>query len=270
MMVIYSGVTSISIGLLFLAGFLPGLLIGLGYMLVNFFYAKKHGIPRTKFAGWGLLARDFIHAVPALVMPFIIVGGIMSGVVTATESGVLACTYSLLYGLVCRTLNKENLKECILSAVSATANSMIIIAFAGLFGQLATNYNMSKVILGIMTSFTSSPIIVMLFVSVVLFIAGMFIDSNAAMLMLIPIFAPLIGQYGFDPLYFAMICILTLDMGGLSPPVGLLMYITANITNTPLGKVVRNIWQILAVNYGVTILAIFIPAIVTLIPSLFG
>lgn len=270
MMVIYSGVTSISIGLLFLAGFLPGLLIGLGYMAVNFFYAKRRGIPRTQFAGWGPLARDFVHAVPALVMPFIIVGGIMSGVVTATESGVLACTYSLIYGLACRTLNKENLKECILSAVNATANSMIIIAFAGLFGQLATNYNMSKVILGIMTSFTSSPIVVMLFVSVVLFLAGMFIDSNAAMLMLIPIFAPLIGQYGFDPLYFAMICILTLDMGGLSPPVGLLMYITANITNTPLGKVVRNIWQIIAVNYGVTILAIFIPAIVTLIPSLFG
>ena len=270
MMVIYSGVTSIAIGALFMAGFLPGLLIGAGYMLVNWLYAKRTGIPRTKFVGWKQLCRDTLSAIPALIMPLIIIGGILSGVVTATESGVLACLYSVIYGLCCRTLNLEKFKDCVHGAVSATTNSMIIIAFAGLFGALVTNYNMSKVILSIMTSFTSSPNVVLIFVSVVLFIAGMFIDSNAAMLMLIPIFAPLISQYNFSPLHFAMVCILTLDMGGMSPPVGLLMYLSANITGTPLSKVVKSIWQFIAVNYTVTILAIFIPAIVTLLPKLAG
>ena len=203
-------------------------------------------------------------------MPFIIIGGILSGVVTATESGVLACTYSVIYGLVGRTLNWKKFKLCVDGAVSATTNSMIVIAFAGLFGALVTNYNMSKVILSVMTAFTSSPNVVLIFVSVVLFIAGMFIDSNAAMLMLVPIFAPLIGQYHFNALHFAMVCILTLDMGGMSPPVGLLMYLAANITDTPLGKVVKNIWQFIAVNYAVTILTIFIPAIVLLLPKLTG
>ena len=270
MMVIYSGVTSIAIGALFMAGFLPGLLIGAGYMLVNWLYAKRTGIPRTKFVGWKQLCRDTLSAIPALIMPLIIIGGILSGVVTATESGVLACLYSVIYGLCCRTMNLEKIKDCVHGAVSATTNSMIIIAFAGLFGALVTNYNMSKVILSIMTSFTSSPNVVLIFVSVVLFIAGMFIDSNAAMLMLIPIFAPLISQYNFSPLHFAMVCILTLDMGGMSPPVGLLMYLSANITETPLSKVVKSIWQFIAVNYTVTILAIFIPAIVTLLPKLAG
>ena len=270
MMVIYSGVTSIAIGALFMAGFLPGLLIGAGYMLVNWLYAKRTGIPRTKFVGWKQLCRDTLSAVPALIMPLIIIGGILSGIVTATESGVLACLYSVIYGLCCRTLNLEKFKDCVHGAVSATTNSMIIIAFAGLFGALVTNYNMSKVILSIMTSFTSSPNVVLIFVSVVLFIAGMFIDSNAAMLMLIPIFAPLISQYNFSPLHFAMVCILNLDMGGMSPPVGLLMYLSANITGTPLSKVVKSIWQFIAVNYTVTILAIFIPAIVTLLPKLAG
>ena len=270
MMVIYSGVTSISIGALFMAGFLPGLLIGVGYMLVNYLYARRSRIPRDRPVGWRQLLVDTVHAIPALVMPFIIIGGILSGVVTATESGVLACLYSVLYGLACRTLDLEKLKGCVMSAVSATANSMIIIAFARPFGALVTNYNMSKVILGITTAFTSSPSVVLLFVSVVLFVAGMFIDSNAAMLMLIPIFAPLITQYQFSPLHFAMVCILTLDMGGMSPPVGLLMYLSANITNTPLGRVVKSIWQFIAVNYAVTFLTIFIPAIVTLLPSLFG
>ena len=270
MMVIYSGVTSIAIGALFMAGFLPGLLIGVGYMVVNYFYAKRNHIPRDKFAGWKQLGIDTIKAIPALVMPVIIIGGILSGVVTATESGVLACTYSVIYGLCCRTLHWKNFKECVMGAVEATTNSMVIIAFAGLFGALATNYNMSKVILSIMTSFTSSANIVLIFVSVVLFLAGMFIDSNAAMLMLIPIFAPLITQYGFNPLHFAMVCILTLDIGGLSPPVGLLIYLSANITNTPLRKVAKEIWQFIAVNYGITLLVIFIPAIVTLLPSLTG
>ena len=270
MMVIYSGVTSIAIGALFMAGFLPGLLIGAGYMIVNWLYAKRTGIPRTKFVGWKQLCRDTLSAIPALIMPLIIIGGILSGIVTATESGVLACLYSVIYGLCCRTINLNKFKDCVLGAVSATTNSMIIIAFAGLFGALVTNYNMSKVILSIMTSFTSSPNVVLIFVSVVLFIAGMFIDSNAAMLMLIPIFAPLISQYNFSPLHFAMVCILTLDMGGMSPPVGLLMYLSANITETPLSKVVKSIWQFIAVNYTVTILAIFIPAIVTLLPKLAG
>ena len=204
------------------------------------------------------------------MLPVIIVGGILSGVVTATESGVLACVYSFLYGVVGKKITKHNLKECFLGGISGTANSMIIIAFAVLFGMLATNYNMSKVILGIMSSFTNSGAMVLIFVSLVLFVAGMFIDSTAAMLMLIPIFAPLISQYNFDPLHFAMVCILTLDMGGLSPPVGMLIYLAANITKTKLEKVIKHIWSFIAVNYTITILAIFFPIIVTLLPKLAG
>ncbi|NLI20580.1 MAG: TRAP transporter large permease [Clostridiales bacterium] len=270
MMVIYAGVTSISIAALFMAGFIPGLLIGLGYMVVNYFYAKKHGIPRTKFVGWKNIFTSFLHAIPALGMPFVIIGGILSGVVTATEAGVLACLYSMVYGLLARSLNGKKLYECITNAVAATTNPMIIIAFAALFGYLVTNYNFSKMILAIMTSFTSSQQIVLLLISVVLFVAGMFIDSNAAMLMLIPVFTPLIALYGFDKLHFAMVCILTLVMGGMSPPVGLLMYIAAGCTNTPLNTVVKNIWWFIVVNYAIVILAIFIPQIIGALPALAG
>lgn len=270
MMVIYAGVTSISIADLFLAGFIPGFMIGLGYMIMNYLYARKMHIPRTKFQGWKAVARGTLEALPALIMPFIIVGGILSGIVTATEAGVLACLYSVIYGLFCRTLNWRVLKGCVYEAVGATVNPMIIIVFAGLYGYLVTNYNMSKVILNLMSAITSSQIVVLIFISIILFVAGMFVDSNAAMLMLIPVFTPLIAQYGFDPLHFAMICILTLDMGGMSPPVGLLMYIAAGITNTPLSKVVKNIWRFIAVNYTVVILAIIFPVIVTLLPQLLG
>jgi len=270
MMVIYAGVTSISIGTMFLAGFVPGLMIGIGYMIVNFLYAKRAGIERPKFAGWKQLGIDFVNAIPALVLPLIIIGGILSGVVTATESGVLACVYAALYGLVRKKLNFNNLFGCITSAINGTVNTMVIVAFACLFGMLATNYNMGKVVLSVATIFHGNGSLILLFVSIVLFIAGMFIDSTAAMLMLIPIFAPLITQYGFNPLHFAMVCILTLDMGGLSPPVGLLIYLAANITKTKLERVVRYIWRFIAVNYTVTILVILIPWLVMIIPRLAG
>ena len=270
MMVLYSGVTSISINKLFLAGYLPGFLIAGGYMVVNYLYAKRNHIVKTKFVGFSTLLRNTFIALPALFMPCIIIFGIMFGVVTATEAGVLACTYAVIYGIVKKTLTFKVLKDCLMDAIHATVNCMIVVAFAGIFGTLATNYNLSKVIMTLTTAFMGNKYIIMLFISVILFIAGMFIDSNAAMLMLVPVFSPLIVQYGFDPIYFAMVCILTLDMGGMSPPVGLLMYIASSITDTPLAKTVKQIWQFLAVNYGVTILVIFVPAIVTLLPALFG
>ena len=270
MMVLYSGVTSISINKLFLAGYLPGFLIAAGYMVVNYLYAKRNNIPKSKFVGFSVLMRNTFYALPALFMPCIIIFGIMLGVVTATEAGVLACTYAVIYGVMKKSLSLKVLKTCLADAIHATVNCMIVVAFAGIFGTLATNYNMSKVILNLASVFMGNKYIIMMFISVILFVAGMFIDSNAAMLMLVPVFSPLILQYGFDPIYFAMVCILTLDMGGMSPPVGLLMYIASSITDTPLAKTVKHIWSFLAVNYGVTILVIFIPAIVTFLPAMFG
>lgn len=270
MMVLYSGVTSISINKLFLAGYLPGFLIAAGYMAVNYMYAKRNNIPKSKFVGFSVLLRNTFAALPALFMPCIIIFGIMLGVVTATEAGVLACTYAVIYGVLNKSLSLKILKDCLMDAIHATVNCMVVVAFAGIFGTLATNYNMSKVILNLASVFMGNKYIIMLFISVILFVAGMFIDSNAAMLMLVPVFSPLILQYGFDPIYFAMVCILTLDMGGMSPPVGLLMYIASSITDTPLAKTVKQIWQFLFVNYGVTILVIFVPVLVTLLPTLFG
>ena len=268
MMVLYSGVTSIAIGKLFMAGIIPGLVIAIGYMIVNGVYARKAGIPKSKFVGWKALGQDTLKALPALIMPVIIIGGILSGATTATEAGVVACVYSIIYGFIRKTMNTKHVWECFKDAVHGTTNCMIVVVFAGIFGTLATNYNLSKVVLAASQVFHGNPYLILIFISIILYIAGMFIDSNAAMLMLVPIFTPLIAAYGFDPIYFAMVCILTLDMGGMSPPVGLLMYISASITDTPLEKVVRNIFKFITVNYSVTLLVIFIPALVTWLPSL--
>ena len=268
MMVLYSGVCSIAIGKLFMAGFIPGLVIAAGYMIINILYARTHEIRREHFVGWKKLGKDTLVALPALVMPIIIIGGILSGIFTATESGAIACAYCLLYGLIRRTLSIEFLKKAFMDAVHSTTTSMLIVGFACVFGALATNYNMAKVIQGAASGFAGSPQMVLIFLSIILYIAGMFIDSNAVMFMLIPIFAPLIELYHYDPLYFAIVMILALVMGGLSPPVGLLMYIASSITGTDLGRVVRYIFRFIIVNYAVVILVIFIPQIALWLPSL--
>ena len=268
MMVLYSGVCSIAIGKLFMSGMIPGLCIAAGYMIVNFLYAKTHPIRKEPFVGFKKLGHDTLVAVPALIMPVIIIGGILSGIFTATESGAIACAYCIVYGMFRKTLSIDFLKKCFMDAVHSTTTSMLIVAFACMFGALATNYNMAKVIQAAASSFSGSPELVLIFLSVILYIAGMFIDSNAVMFMLIPIFAPLIESYGYDPLYFAIVMILALVMGGLSPPVGLLMYIASSITGTDLGKVVRYIFRFIIVNYGVVILVIFVPKVALWLPSL--
>ena len=268
MMVLYSGVCSIAIGKLFMSGMIPGLCIAAGYMIVNFLYAKTHPIRKEPFVGFKKLGHDTLVAVPALIMPVIIIGGILSGIFTATESGAIACAYCIVYGMFRKTLSIDFLKKCFMDAVHSTTTSMLIVAFACMFGALATNYNMAKIIQAAASSFSGSPELVLIFLSVILYIAGMFIDSNAVMFMLIPIFAPLIESYGYDPLYFAIVMILALVMGGLSPPVGLLMYIASSITGTDLGKVVRYIFRFIIVNYGVVILVIFVPKVALWLPSL--
>ncbi len=268
MMVLYSGVCSIAIGKLFMAGMIPGLIIAVGYMIVNIMYARTHEIRREAFVGWKKLGKDTLRALPALIMPIIIIGGILSGVFTATESGAIACGYCLLYGFIRRTLSFDFLKKCFMDAVHSTTTSMMIIGFACVFGALATNYNMAVVIQSAASAFSGSPQLVLIFISVILYIAGMFIDSNAVMFMLIPIFAPLIQAYNYDPLYFAIVMILSLVMGGLSPPVGLLMYISSSITGTDLGRVVRYIFRFIVVNYAVVILVIFVPKIAMWLPGI--
>ncbi|MGI5967326.1 MULTISPECIES: TRAP transporter large permease [Anaerotruncus] len=268
MMVVYSGVTAISIASLFMAGIVPGLIIGGGYLIVNYLYARKRGIPKSHFVGLAAVWKTFKKAIWALMMPLIIIGGIMSGMVTATESGMIATVYGLIYGFASKNLTLKTLKKCIDDAVSATVNPMLIISFAGLFGFLITYNHFSELVMGIMNGITTNPYMILIIISIILLIAGMLLDANAALLMLVPIFAPLISVYGYDEIHFAMVCILTLVMGGMSPPVAMLLYIASSCTETPLDQVVKHIWPFLVVNYAVVILVIFCPIIVTWLPAL--
>ena len=269
-MVIYCNLTGLSVGTMFLAGYLPGILLAIGYMVIAGIYAKKHNMPRTKFEGIGALVRSFGASIPALIMPVIILGGILLGICTATEAGVLASIYGILLGIVTRRLTFRKFWECCYNAVINSAGPMAIIVMANILGYLLTRHNMATMVENFVTSISSNYIVFSLIVIVILLIAGMFIDGTATMLMLIPILLPLAGKFGMDSLHFAMVFMLALQTGGLTPPVGALLFIVSSVGQIPLKKCIKPIIPFVGIMLIVTVLIVFIPHIVTFIPSALG
>ena len=269
-MVIYCNLTGLSVGQMFVAGYFPGILLAAGYMTIAGIYAKKHHMPSYKFEGWGSLWRTFRRAIWALFMPIIIIGGILSGVCTATEAGVLATLYGILYGVITRRLSFKQFWECAYNAVLNAAGPMGIIVMANGLGYMLTRHNLAQIIKGFVLSISSSYVVFYLLIILMLLIAGMFIDGTATMLMLIPVLLPIAKDFGLNELHFAMIFMLALQTGGLTPPVGALLFIVSSVGNIPLRRCVKPIIPFVGIMLIVTILIIFIPQIVTFLPGLFG
>ncbi len=269
-MVIYCNLTGLSVGAMFIAGYLPGLLLAAGYMTIAGIYAKKHNMPRMQFAGFKDLGRSFIRSIPALLMPIIIVGGILSGLCTATEAGVIAAAYGILLGIITRTLSFKTFWDCCYRAVINSAGPMAIIVMANALGYMLTRHNMAALVENFVTGISNNYIVFCLIVIVILLIAGMFIDGTATMLMLIPILLPLALKFGMKPLHFAMVFMLALQTGGLTPPVGALLFIVSSVGQVPLKKCLRPVIPFVGIMLLVTILIVFIPQIVTFLPGLAG
>lgn len=266
-MIVYSGVVSISVGKLFMAGVVPGFILGIMMLIYCYLYAKQRGIGKSRFVGWRIVGKSFLRSVGALIMPLIIIGGIVLGICTATESGILAIIYGIIYGFATRGLTLKKLWESIGESVAGATQPMIIISFASLLAYVLTYYDMGTVVGNFMTSLTDNSAVVLIAIFVIIFIAGMFIESTAILLMLVPFFSPLIAVYGFDPIHFATVCIISLVLGGITPPVGIVMYVVSSVTNTDLKRIIRNIWPfILIFSLGV-ILVIFIPQVCTWLPG---
>lgn len=269
MMIIYASITNISVAKLFLGGIVPGVLSGFGFMLLSYLYARKNGFVSTPRASLREIGIGFKHAFWALLMPVIIMGGILSGVFTATEAGVIAVVYGLAYGFVKKKITWESLEHILLNAVVSTVVPMLIIALAAMVSYILARENLPSIVLALLEATSSNPYVILLIIIGILFIVGMFIDPTAAMLMLVPVFAPLIGKYGYDPLHFALIIVITLVLGGLTPPVGMLLYIVSSVDNTPFEKVVMKIWPFVWIILGIILVAVFVPEIFTLIPTYF-
>lgn len=267
-MVIYSAMTNMSIASLFLAGIVPGLAIGLSLMIIVSIISRIKGYPRQEKMLWKLRIFAIWNALPALFAPIIIIGGIMSGLYTATEAGVVACVYGLIIGIfVYKEIKLKDFKNLLGEAVETAAIPIFILASASIFGWLLTFHGLGDLLVDFLFALNLNKISLLFVIVVILFLIGLVIEGLAALIIFVPVFMPLIPAFDLNPLHFALIIIITILIGTVTPPVGLQLYIASAIGKTRLSEVV--VWPFIFAMIAVVFLIIVFPEITIFIPKYF-
>jgi C4-dicarboxylate transporter DctM subunit len=258
-MVVLGIICGIPIGRLFLAGAMPGLLLGVALMAGAYIHAVRKNHPRHKAAPLKDILKGFKECASALAMPFIIVGGIASGAVTDAELGVLAALYALFVGVfVHRELDLQKIYESLKETVITTAVVLFILGAASLFSWLLTVSGVPQLIVKGIFALTESKMLIILLINLLLLFVGCIMDGIAALLLLAPILLPLAPQIGMDPLHFSVMMVFNLMLGLLTPPVGLTLVVTMRIADTSLAGVVKELIPYFFLCLGVlTIITIF-------------
>ena len=271
-MVVYAYIMGVSVGGLFAAGFVPGLMMGIGLMLVNSFIAKKRNYPRAeRRASIGEVSTSFGSAFLPLLTPFIILGGIISGVFTPTEAAAAAVAYALMLSLlVTRTLPIREIPAMLYRSGLASASILLVIGAATVFGWVTSLSGVPNAITGLLTSISDNPYIVLFCVNILLFIAGMFFDAGPAILILGPLLGPTMQALEIEPLHFAIIMCVNLTVGLATPPMGLVLFVASTLTRLSVLNIVKDMWPFLLVHVVVIFLITYLPFLTLTLPRLLG
>jgi tripartite ATP-independent transporter DctM subunit len=268
-MLIYASIANQSPARMFLGGVLPGILIGVGLMVVSYVYSVRHGYGAEAAAGWREVLRAAVDASWALVSPVIILGGILSGVFTATEAGVIAVVYALLVGVfVYGEIRWTDLPAALVKAAITTSIVMFVVAASGIFGWLLAAARAPVVAAQFLMSLTSNRFLIFLIVIVFLLIVGGLMEEAASIIILVPVLHPLAQRFGINELHWAVILSMTLVVGAVTPPVASFLFISSAIAKTTIGDSSRNVWIFLAVMVGVILLSVIIPGLVLFLPRI--
>jgi C4-dicarboxylate transporter DctM subunit len=267
--VVYAVLAEISVGALLLAGLVPGILLGLAQMVIVYVIARRKNYPRGPRVPWGQAVRAFIGAVPALLTPVIILGGIAGGVFTPTEAGAVACAYAVVLGFVTRRLTFRQLWRGVVETGRVTATIMIILATASVLSWVIAVERVPQAVAAGLLGVTASPVVILLLVNLALVVVGCFMDTAAAMILLVPVLAPLAVKIGVDPVHLGIIVVLNLVIGMATPPVGYALFIGCSIARASIDEISRRIWPFLLVSFAVLLLVTFVPAVSLWFPRLF-
>lgn len=264
--------SSVSVGGLFMAGVVPGALLTLGFMGLASWISMRRGYALT---GEPFNLRNALvqtrKAFLIFMMPVVVVGGIVGGVFTATEGAAIAVVYALLVGLfITRELRIADLPGALFRAAVSAAMVGALIVFAAGVTFIFTIDMIPAQVAEFLQDFTTSPTVFILLVMGILLLVGMFIESNAAYIMLVPLFAPVALTFGIDPLYFGFLFVLNLVIGMMTPPVGVLLFVMCGIAKLPMTEMIRNVWPFVILQYILLLLCLAFPSIVTALPRALG
>lgn len=269
-MIILGSISGVSVAKMFMAGVFPGILVGLFMMLFAYLICKARGFGEGGKVPFELknLWRCFVHAIPALIAPAIIVVGILGGICTATEASVLVCAYALVLSLFFyKTIKLKDLYSLLVESVVGSATVLIIIALSSSFGWVLTYINFSSSVAAFTGSISNNPYILLLIINIFFLIGGMFLEGAALMIMLVPIMMPLATAAGVNELLFCMLITMNIVIGQLTPPVGTCLYVISGISGSKLERVSKEVLPFIGAILLVMILCVVFPPLVTWIPG---
>lgn len=272
MMVLYGVTVGCSISALFMGGFIPGLLVGFGQMLLVCILNRKQHFPRREVRLTAQQRLKIIkEALYPLGVPVIICGGIISGIITATEAGVVAVVYSLIVGIyVLKTVRWKDLWQMLLNTVTISGSILLIIACAKVASNALTGLRMSELVKALFLQLSDSPIVFLLLINLLLLIMGMFMDGGASILLLTPVLAPIAQALGINVIHFGLVMVLNLVIGLVTPPLGQCVYIACGIARIPVMEGFKGIMPFILVNIIVLMIVTYVPASVLWIPTALG
>jgi tripartite ATP-independent transporter DctM subunit len=268
-LVIFGVMASVSIGELFVAGLIPGLLMAVSLMIMVWYMSRKRKYPRdAKFSVSNVLTTGKAAILP-LMTPIIIVGGIVSGAFTPTEAAVCAATYAMFLGVfVYRTLNLKKLMAVSMETIETTASIMMIVGAATIFAWILTSNKAAALFAETLLGMTDNKTIILLVIMLVVLIIGLFMETIAAISILVPVLLPVSVQIGVDPIHLGIIVILNLMIGLLTPPVGMVLFVLSKVSGVPFERCVRATMPFLVPLVAVLLLLTFVPQLTLFLPEL--
>jgi C4-dicarboxylate transporter, DctM subunit len=267
-MIIVGALSGLSVGRMFMAGAIPGLLLGLGMMVVCYILARRRNYPVQAWQGAGELVRSFGSALWAIAMTALIVGGLVTGVATPTETAVVACLYAFFVGaFVYGGLRIRDVPRLVVRSGVSSAAILALVGFANVFGWILSSERIPQAIAGAVLGVTENRFAVILLINLVLLFIGMFMETIAALIILFVPLLQLATSVGVDPIHFATFAVLNLMLGLTTPPLGVCLFVCGSIARVPLPRVVVAILPFLFANLTVLMLVSYIPALSTWLPA---
>lgn len=267
-MIIVGALSGISVGQLFLAGAVPGVLMGICMAITCYILAIRNNFPRQEWKGFRELIAAFLAAFWALAMTGLILGGLLTGIATPTETAVVACVYAFIIGaFVYRELPIRKVPSIVVNSAISSAGILALVGFANVFGSILASERIPQMLVSGVLAITDNPIIVILLINILLLVIGMFMETIAALIIL---FVPLLGlatSVGIDPLHFATFAVLNLMIGLTTPPVGVCLFVACNIARVPLAGVIKAIFPFLVSNIIVLLMVSYYPPFATWLPT---
>ncbi|MFT6796831.1 MAG: tripartite ATP-independent transporter DctM subunit [Maribacter sp.] len=259
-----------SIAALFLAGYIPGILTGLFLMIVASFWAKKKGYKVGKRSTLKEIFKTFIDAVPSLFMLVVVIGGIVTGIFTATEASAIAVLYSFLLGMIYREISFPKMPQILLDSAATTAIVMLLIGASMSMSWALSYENIPQEISSGLLALSDNPIIILLIINLLLLFVGIFMDMTPAVLIFTPIFLPVVTALGLDPVHFGIIMVLNLCIGLCTPPVGSVLFVGVGIAKTSIEKVVKPLLPLFVAMIFALFLVTYFPELSLWLPRQFG